>query len=126
MPVHFENIAPILRISDMKRSLDFYVRVLGFIREPWCDETSSFGMVTRDGHAIYLSLNDQGHFGTWVWLGVEDVEALRAEIEPRGATVSGDLLNFSWALELRVEDPDGHVLRFGSDPKTDQPFLDWA
>jgi hypothetical protein len=26
--------------------------------------------------------------------------------------------NFPWACEMRVGDPDGHVLRFGSDPKS--------
>jgi hypothetical protein len=32
--------------------------------------------------------------------------------------------NFSWAYEFRIADPDGHVLRFGSDPLRDQPFAD--
>ena len=26
-------------------------------------------------------------------------------------------VNYSWAYEMRIEDPDGHVLRFGSEPK---------
>jgi len=26
------------------------------------------------------------------------------------------LTNHSWALEFQVEDPDGNVLRFGSEP----------
>jgi hypothetical protein len=30
--------------------------------------------------------------------------------------------NFPWALEMQVEDPDGNVLRIGSEPKTDRPF----
>lgn len=25
--------------------------------------------------------------------------------------------SYSWALEFQVEDPDGNVLRFGSDPE---------
>jgi hypothetical protein len=29
--------------------------------------------------------------------------------------------NFAWAYEMQVEDPDGRVLRFGSDPKGDRP-----
>jgi uncharacterized glyoxalase superfamily protein PhnB len=124
MPVHFENIAPILRVSDMKASLDYYVRALGFAKEPWCDEQSSFAMVTRDGHGIYFSLNDQGHAGTWVWIGVEDVERLFEQYKASGARIRGGLENYSWALEMRVEDPDGHVLRFASDAKTDRPFKD--
>jgi hypothetical protein len=30
------------------------------------------------------------------------------------------------ALEMHVEDPDGHVLRFGTDPDYNKPFLDQA
>jgi hypothetical protein len=32
--------------------------------------------------------------------------------------------NYSWAMEMQIEDPDGHVLRFGTDPDHDEPFLD--
>ena len=28
--------------------------------------------------------------------------------------------NFSWAYEMQVEDPDGNVLRLGSDPNSDE------
>jgi len=34
--------------------------------------------------------------------------------------------NYPWALEIHVEDPDGHILRFGSEPLTDRPFDRWA
>lgn len=33
--------------------------------------------------------------------------------------------SFPWALEIRVEDPDSSVLRFGSEPTADQPFGPW-
>jgi len=32
--------------------------------------------------------------------------------------------NYSWAMEMHVEDPDGHVLRFGTDPNPNESFLD--
>ena len=31
--------------------------------------------------------------------------------------------NRPWAYEMRVSDPDGHVLRFGSEPREDEPFV---
>jgi hypothetical protein len=34
-----------------------------------------------------------------------------------GASILQPPENFPWALEMKVGDPDGHVLRFGSDPK---------
>ena len=34
------------------------------------------------------------------------------------------LENYPWAYEMKVEDPDSHVLRFGSKPKEDRPFVE--
>jgi hypothetical protein len=27
--------------------------------------------------------------------------------------------NYSWAVEMQIEDPDGNVLRLGSEPRTE-------
>ena len=61
----------------MTRSLRYYGDVLGFSNAEWGSD--DFTCVSRDGASIYLSHGDQGHPGTWVWLGVEDVEMLYAE-----------------------------------------------
>jgi catechol 2,3-dioxygenase-like lactoylglutathione lyase family enzyme len=113
----FEHASPILNVSSMARSVRYYVDVLGFGNAEWGGD--DFTCVTRDGANIYLSEGDQGQPGTWVWLGVEDVEALHKEYIRSGATILQPPENFSWAREMKVADPDGHVLRFGSDPKDD-------
>jgi hypothetical protein len=59
----------------------------------------------------------QGAPGTWVWIGVEDAEGLYAEFVAKGARIRSPPQNFEWAYEFQVEDPSGHVLRFGSEPK---------
>jgi hypothetical protein len=43
----------------------------------------------------------------------------------KGAKIRHPPLNFPWALEMKVEDLHGHVLRFGSEPKPDRPFAAW-
>jgi predicted enzyme related to lactoylglutathione lyase len=111
----FECAHPILSVADMTRSLRYYVDVLGFANADWGSD--DFTCVSRDDASIYLSQGDQGHPGTWVWLGVEDVEALHQEFKERGATILHPPEIFPWACEMKVGDPDGHVLRFGSDPK---------
>jgi len=112
----FEHAHPILRVSNMARSLDYYVGTLGFTNAEWGGD--DFTCVSRDGASIYLSEGDQGQPGTWVWVGVEDVERLHEELVAAGATILHPPENYPWACEMRVMDPDGHVLRFGSDPKT--------
>ena len=109
----FERADPILRVADLQRSLAYYVEVLGFTNAEWGGD--DFTCVSRDNASIYLSEGDQGQPGTWVWVGVEDVNALYEELESRGAIILHPPENFPWALEMKVTDPDGHVLRFGSD-----------
>jgi catechol 2,3-dioxygenase-like lactoylglutathione lyase family enzyme len=120
----FEVSAPILRVADMRESLRYYVDVLGFRNADW--GTDGFTCVTRDAAGIYLCAGGQGCPGTWAWIGVEDVQLLYEEYRARGARVRHPPRNYPWALEIHVEDMDGHVLRFGSEPLTDRPFDGWA
>jgi predicted enzyme related to lactoylglutathione lyase len=112
--VYFENSAPILRVEDMKAALAFYVDKLGFQNANW--GTEDFTSVNRDRAGIYLCRGGQGRGGAWVWLGVEDATKLHGELVARGVVIRMPLTNFAWALEFHVEDPDGNVLRFGSEP----------
>jgi catechol 2,3-dioxygenase-like lactoylglutathione lyase family enzyme len=116
-----ECVIPILHVRDLAASLAFYLDVLGF-QTDWRGERQA--SVSRDGKAIMLCQGEQGHPGTWVWIGVEDVEPLYADYKARGANVVQEPTNYWWALEFRIADPDGHVLRFGSDAKRDRPTVD--
>lgn len=111
--VHFENSQPILRVESMSASLRFYVDFLGFESVSW--GTDDFTSVSRDRAALYLCRGDQGRGGAWVWIGVEDVERLHDEYQTRGVTIRLPPTRRPWALEMQVEDPDGNVLRFGSE-----------
>lgn len=115
--IGIECITPILRVTSLPISLRFYVQVLGFAVE-WGDEVgSAMASVSRDGHSIMLCEGDQGQPGTWVWIGVEDIEPLFEEYRRKGATIRQAPINRPWAYEMQIEDPDGHVLRFGSEPR---------
>jgi predicted enzyme related to lactoylglutathione lyase len=116
----FEGASPILSVSDMGRSVRYYVDVLGFTNAPWGND--AFTSVNRDGAGIYLCRDHQGQPGTWVWVGVEDVAALYEEYLASGAAIRAAPVNYLWAYEMQVEDPDGHVLRFGSEPRADLPL----
>lgn len=110
----FEHAEPILSVADMARSLHYYVDVLGFTNAEWGGD--DFTHVSRDGAGIYLCQGDQGQPGTWVWIGVEDVASLHQEYTASGAKIIDGPANFPWAYEMKVQDPDGHILRFGSEP----------
>jgi hypothetical protein len=72
-----------------------------------------------------LSEGDQGHAGTWVWIGVEDAAALFEEYRRSGAKIRHLPTNYPWAYEMQVEDLDGNVLRMGSDSIENKPVGEW-
>jgi len=113
--VPFENSQPILRVENMAASLRFYVDVLGFQNADWGSD--DFTMLSRDRAVIYLCRRNQGRGGAWIWIGVDDAEKLHEELVSRGVPIRMPPKYQSWAVEIHVEDPDGNVIRFGSEPK---------
>ena len=56
----------------------------------------------------------------WVWIGVEDLDALHTEYVASGVRIIMPPTEFPHAREFRVEDPDGHVLRIGGAPSGEE------
>src|SRR6266542_1871520 len=113
--VRFEHCAPILRVENMQVSIRFYVDLLGFSGAAWGDD--NFTHISRDRAGIYLCCGGQGRGAAWVWIGVADVDKLHHEFTGRGVPIRMPPTTYPWALEMQVEDPDGNVLRLGSEPK---------
>ena len=112
-----ECIIPILNVSDLRASMDYYVNVLGFRKDWDWGDPPDFAGISRGDSSIMLCENGQGHPGTWLWIGVEDADEFYEEYKASGAIIRDDPINYPWAYELRVEDPDGHVLRIGSESR---------
>ena len=119
--VGVECIIPILRVNSVAASIHFYVDVLGFKVDWGGEDDSSFASISRDGRAIMLSRGEQGQPGTWLWIGVEDIEPLCAEYSAKGVKFREKPTNYPLAYEMKIEDLDGHVLRFGSEPRSGDP-----
>jgi len=116
--VRFEGSQPILRVENMAASLRFYVGELGFENVSWGND--EFTSVSRDRAAMYLCRGGQGRGAAWVWIGVEDARTLHDEWMAKGVKIRMAPTNYSWALEFHVEDPDGNVLRLGSEPENSE------
>jgi len=117
-----ECINPILNVKALSVSRNYYVNVLGFKEADW-GKGNTFTCMERDNAGIHLCQNGQGHSGTWIWIGFDgDMDSLYREFKTKGAIIRQPPTNYSWALEMHVEDPDGHVLRFGTEPAKDEPY----
>jgi uncharacterized glyoxalase superfamily protein PhnB len=125
--ISFGGVTPVLRVRDVTASADYYVRALGFevnflFPGP---EQPNFASISRGRCDLFLAAGDQGNPGSWVWIDGRNVEAVFEEYRTSGAKIRNPPTNYSWALEMQVEDLDGNVLRIGSDPKKDQPYGEW-
>jgi catechol 2,3-dioxygenase-like lactoylglutathione lyase family enzyme len=80
-----ECIIPILRVRNLAASLKFYTDSLGFQLD-WAypnPGVAKDASVSRHGHSIMLTEGVQGQFGTWVWIGVDDVDKLYADLQAK-------------------------------------------
>jgi len=114
---------PVLHVSDVDASLRFYVERLGFTSS-WRHEQGGKALVAqvdRQGCALILSCQWPEKVGNGLMFislnveplshraEVEALDALRAELEERGARVEDGW----WGYRvLIVDDPDGNLLYF--------------
>lgn len=116
--------APILLVKDVRRAADHYREALGFSCGQLWGEPPNFCIVTRDGHSLFLAQVDESttvipHWkvvskmsGAYFW--VDDVEALYAELQQRGATIDWSLYLTPYGVkEFGIQDIDGHDIAFG-------------
>ncbi|HEY6175408.1 MAG TPA: glyoxalase superfamily protein [Kofleriaceae bacterium] len=114
---------PVLHVTDVAASLQFYVDRLGFTN-PWTYEDSGkpfVAQVDRQGCALLLCSQWPDKVGKglmFISLNVDPdtreaavaaLDALRAELEARGVAVNDGF----WGYRLLVvDDPDGNQLYF--------------
>jgi len=121
-PLPFGGVTPVFRVRDVRASSDYYVNALGFKVN---FEYEDFVSVSRGLCNLFLCEGDQGHAGSWVWIDGKDVDALYEEYKASGAKIRHPPTNYSWALEMQVEDLDGNILRLGSEPRAGEPDGEW-
>jgi catechol 2,3-dioxygenase-like lactoylglutathione lyase family enzyme len=113
-------------VSDLTRSVDFYVRKLGFQDPSLWGEPPCFAIIHRDGVEIMLSLaEDPAHVtpngpnGVWdAYFRTKDIggehEALAAggvEIARKPRQTVYDM------IEMEIVDPDGYRICFGQNTR---------
>jgi catechol 2,3-dioxygenase-like lactoylglutathione lyase family enzyme len=118
------KIIPVLKCRDMKESISFYTRVLGFEPEDPEANLSSPVINLKKGDAeIQLSvLSGDGAFGSAVNVLTAGVDDLFKTFAERGldtsrmkeSPVHQGPIDQSWGMrEFYVTDPNGNTLRFG-------------
>ena len=120
------KIVPVLKSSNLERSLRFYTEVLDFERR-WpgyeaIEMANGVVDLVREGAQIQLSRHaGDGVYGSLIRLFVENVDERYATFRARGldtsqrpeSPVHTAPVNQSWGIrEFAVSDPDGNGLLF--------------
>lgn len=74
------GVNPILRVRSLDVSTEYYATKLGFKVDWWVP--GIMASVSRDRCGIMLCEGDQGHSGTWVWIGAGERRAVFRGIHP--------------------------------------------
>jgi uncharacterized glyoxalase superfamily protein PhnB len=121
-----DAVIPILNVSNVAASLEYYVELLGFDDSWHWGHPPTFGGVRTSGGEIQFCQDGQGQRGTWLSVWVDDVDALYERLRTAGVDIRQQPTTFEWGVrELNVADPDGHRIRFsmGTElPPEGRPF----
>jgi uncharacterized glyoxalase superfamily protein PhnB len=111
--VRLSRIAPELPVSNMQQSIDYYEQKLGFqliMQMPGQD----YAIVERDNIAIHLFHDDaRNHSPAGIHIFTPDLDALHAELQQRGTSMSQGILRKPWGnRDFRVIDDFGNEIKF--------------
>src|SRR5215471_8602719 len=119
------SIITTVRCRHMKRSIDFYTRVLDFeCVEDGGDADPTVSVLMRGGSLLLISSHGgDGEFGQAILVATDNVDALFRKFRERGLKTPGNPddpaevhegpIDQSWGTrELYVDDPDGNTVRF--------------
>ncbi len=129
------KIVPVVKSSDLQRSIDFYTQILDFKRKwPDCeDQEMANGVVdlALDGAELQLSRHaGDGVYGSINRIFVDDVDERYATFRARGldttrrpdSPLHTAPVDQTWGLrEFAVTDPDGNNLCFCAPQKKNEP-----
>ena len=122
--MRIRSSAPHLLVSDLSRTVDWFVDVLGFKRPKLWGDPSGFAMPKRDGFIVMLEQRsgveprphgDVGCTDAYFW--IEGVDEYAAALRDAGADIVEEPVDRpDYAMrEMTVRDPDGHRLVFAED-----------
>jgi len=107
------GIAPIFQVADLKRSIDFYTRVLGFELGWTAGDPPDRASLCRDAVEITIE-SDPSPVRGQAYVYVDGVDAFYAAAAAAGANISVPVADRFYGMrDGRILDPDGNELHVG-------------
>lgn len=118
----FQSAIPVVHVSNSRKAEDFYCNGLGFrLLSAWrpneANDDPCYMTLSRDAATLHVASFRDGVFGAWnstVYVFVDDVNALYAELAGKGISTMSEPVDQTWGTrEVGVRDPDKNVITFG-------------
>jgi uncharacterized glyoxalase superfamily protein PhnB len=125
-------LSPLLAVRDMKKTIDFYTKSLGFtLKEAFpSPENPQYADIIKDGMVLmFIPAQEHGidtkeKFGTGVYLYLQidgDIDEYYDELKKRGVKIAVEIKDEPFGVrDFTVEDVDGYKLTFNQTSKTAQ------
>jgi uncharacterized glyoxalase superfamily protein PhnB len=117
-------LSPLLAVRDMKKTLDFYTKSLGFTLKmafPTPDNPE-YADIVKDGMVMMFipaknhGINEKEKLGVGVYLYLQidgDIDKYYNELKQKGVKIAVDIKDEPFGVrDFTVEDPDGYKLTF--------------
>ena len=128
MPIQATGVTPLLQVYDMRRSVAFYLDVLGFeVVEQYEPDGHLYWAMLRLGGAVVM-LNSRyedddparpamaprvpAHEDMTLYFACPDVDAAHEHLSSRGVPVKPPTVTHYQMKQLHITDPDGFPLCF--------------
>ena len=110
----------VLAVRDLATSVDYYVRVLGmsidFTVPGWAFLSRGSFRLMLGECSDAMPAHDTGDHSYFVYVTVEGIDELYAEVVANGATLTQPLASKPWGMrEFGVRTPEGHRIMFGQE-----------
>lgn len=119
MSIRFLKSRTTLGVRDVRASIDFYERAVGFSVIVTMGEPPTFAMIGDGDAGLGLGqvANPAVAGFACCYFNVDGVEELHQRCVDAGATITNHLTHQPWGnYDFVVADPDGHQLAFGEVP----------
>lgn len=112
--IHCEALHPTIKTPDVTATAEYYRDKLGFkVDFLWGDPPVHAG-VSLGAMAIHFSQDPPTPEGFWIYLVINDVDALYRWYQSNDVHLRSEPKSQPWGMrEFIVEDPNGYLLRFG-------------
>ena len=115
----FKDSVPVIATADLRATLEYYERVLGFTTSFVFGEPPVYAGLERDGVRVYVTLDPalaamlkSANLHPDIFLWVRGIDQVYQDHQARGAHIVEPVSDRAWdARQYVIEDPNGYRLK---------------